>query len=79
LNAFGRQPLDRQVMLLLNAYRYESNMGLIIFGLHLRLVGWLCYRSWYTPKLIASDGLGWVIDLLRPYFYPNSHIGSFFV
>lgn len=83
LTAFGLQPLHAQVMLLLNSYRYEWNMGLIIFGLHLGLVGYLCYRSWYIPKLIgvllALDGLGWVIHPLRPYLYPDSHIGSVFV
>jgi hypothetical protein len=83
LTAFGLQPLHAQVMLLLNSYRYESNMGLIIFGLHLCLLGCLSYKSWYIPKMIGillgMDGLGWVIDPLRPYLYPNSHVGSLFI
>ena len=83
LTAFGQRPLLAQVMLLLNSYRYESNMGLMIFGLHLGLLGYLCYRAWYIPKvigiLLALDGLGWVIQPLRPYLYLNSHLGSIFV
>ena len=38
-------------------------MSLIIFGIHLVLLGCLIYRSGYIPKilgiLLVIDGLGW--------------------
>jgi hypothetical protein len=81
--AFGSQPLHAEVMLLLNSYRYESNMDLTIFGLHLGLLGYLVYRSGYIPKvigiLLVIDGLGWLIDPLRPYLYSSSQAGSIFI
>jgi hypothetical protein len=83
MTAFGLQPLHAQVLLHLNSYRYEWNMGLMVFGLHLGVLGYLCYRSGYIPKIIgillAVDGIGWIIDLLRPYLYPGSPAGSIFV
>lgn len=82
LKAFGSGPLHAQVMLLLNSYRYEWSMSLIIFGIHLGLLGYLIYRSGYIPRilgfLLVIDGLGWVITPLKPYLYPNAHLGFFF-
>jgi len=80
--AFGSGPLHAQVMLLLNSYRYDWSMSLIIFGIHLVLLGYLIYRSDYIPKVIGVllmlDGLGWVITPLKPYLYPNAKFGFFF-
>ena len=82
LSAFGSGPLHAQVMLLLNSYRYDWSMSLIIFGIHLGLLGCLIYRSGYIPRLLGIlliiDGLGWVISPLKPYLYPNAHLGFFF-
>ncbi len=82
LAAFGSGPLHAQVMLLLNSYRYDWSMSLIIFGIHLGLLGYLIYQSGYIPKMIGIllviDGLGWVITPLKPYLYPNAHLGFFF-
>ncbi|HYL22141.1 MAG TPA: DUF4386 domain-containing protein [Gemmatimonadales bacterium] len=83
LPAFGPGPLHAQVMLLLNSYRYVWSLSLIIFGIHLGLLGYLIYRSGYIPKLIGIllviDGLGWVINPLKPYLYPNAHLAFIFV
>jgi len=47
--------------------------------IHLALLGYLVYRSGYIPKIIgillAINGLGWLIDILNPYLYPNAHLG----
>jgi len=83
LAAFGNGPLHAQVKLLLGSFRYDWSMGLVIFGIHLCLVGCLVYRSRYIPRLIgillAINGLGWVIDSLKPYLYPNAHLGFVFI
>lgn len=82
LAAFGSGPLHAQVMLLLNSYRYDWSFSLVIFGIHLGLLGYLVYRSGYIPKIIGIllvlDGLGWVITPLKPYLYPNAHLDFFF-
>lgn len=79
LTVYGSEPLHTQVRLLLNAFQYEWGMGLVVFGIHLGLLGYLVYRSGYIPRilgiLLAIAGLGWVIDSLRPYLYPNVDLG----
>jgi len=83
LTAFGSQQLHAQVNLLLNSFRYDWSMSLVIFGIHLGLLGYLIYRSGYIPRIIgillAINGLGWLIDSLRPYLYPNAHLGFIFI
>ena len=79
LAVFGSGPLQAQVQLLLNSFRYDWSMGLVIFGIHLGLLGYLIYRSGYIPKIIGIlliiDGAGWMIYSLKPYLYPNAHLG----
>lgn len=42
LTAFGPDPLHAQVKLLLNSFRYDWSIGLVLFGIHLVLLGtWL--------------------------------------
>ncbi|HEY6766418.1 MAG TPA: DUF4386 domain-containing protein, partial [Candidatus Sulfotelmatobacter sp.] len=83
LPAFGSAPLRAQVQLLLNSFRYDWSVGLVIFGIHLVLLGWLIYRSGYIPKilgiLLVINGLGWVLDSIRPYLFPNAHLGFLFL
>jgi hypothetical protein len=83
LTVFGADPLHAQVKLLLDSFRYEWSMSLVIFGMHLVLLGYLVYRSGYIPRIIGLlltiDGLGWVIYCLQPYLYPNAHVGFIFI
>ena len=82
LTAFGSGPLHAQLMLLLNSYRYDWSFSLIVFGIHLGLLGYLVFRSGYIPKIIGIllvlDGLGWMINPLRPYLFPNAHLDFIF-
>jgi len=82
LTAFGPGPLNAQVLLLLNSYRYDWSFSLLIFGIHLGLLGYLIYRSHYIPRIIgillALDGLVWIVNPLQPYLYPNAHLGFLF-
>ncbi len=83
LTVFGSSQLHAQVNLLLHSFRYDWSMSLLIFGIHLILLGFLIFRSGYIPWIIGIllviDGLGWVIDNLQPYLYPNAHLGFIFV
>jgi hypothetical protein len=83
LSAFGSDQLHAQAKLLLNSFRSDWSIGLIIFGIHLILVGFLIYRSGYIPRtigiLLVINGLAWIIDNLHPYFYPSAHLDFLFI
>lgn len=80
---FGTSALHGQLLLLLNSYRYGWNVGLMVFALHLMLIGWLIFRSGYIPKilgvLLAVDGVIWLVNPLKPYLYPTANLGFTFL
>ena len=55
-----------QALLAVNAYDTIWHVGLILFGVHLLLVGALAYRSGYVPKifgiLLVIAGAGYLVD-----------------
>ena len=82
LAVFGSDQLHAQLKLLLGAFRYEWGIGLILFGIHLLMLGYLVYRSAYIPRflgiLLVVAGLGWVTHELGPYLLPNADLGFLF-
>jgi len=80
---FGSGPLQAQVNLLLHSFRYDYSFALVIFGIHLLLIGYLIIRSRYIPWwlgiLLVINGLGWVINSLQPYLYPDADLGFIFI
>lgn len=83
LTAFGPGQLHAQLKLLLNSFRSDWSIGLILFGIHLLLLGYLVYRSGYIPKIIGLllviNGTAWVIDNVQPYFFSHVHLEFLFV
>jgi hypothetical protein len=83
LTSFGASQLHAQVYLLVNSFQYDWAISMVLFGIHLVLLGYLIYRSGYIPRilgiLLVIDGLGWVTESLRPYLFPNAHLGFLFV
>jgi hypothetical protein len=83
LTSFGPGQLNAQVNLLLHTFRYDYSLALLIFGIHLVLIGYLIVRSRYIPwwlgVLLVIDGLGWMINSLQPYLYPEADLGFIFV
>lgn len=83
LTLFGSGPLHAQVRLFLSTFRYDWSLSLIVFGVHLALLGYLIFRSGYIPWIIGIllviDGLGWVIDGLQVYFYPDAKLKYLFI
>ena len=83
LTLFGANPLHAQVQLLLDSFQWDWSMSLVIFGIHLVLIGVLLYRSRYIPRLIGIllviNGLGWMIDRLRLYLFPDAPLGFLFI
>jgi hypothetical protein len=78
LKAFAPDQLRAQAMLALKAFRQEWSFAYILFGTHLILVGCLALRSGYIPKLVAIcvgiAGVGWLVDNLQPYLYPQYNV-----
>lgn len=58
--------LQAQVMLLIDAFNNGWLIGLVFFGFHLLLVGYLVFKSDFMPKIIGVlvmlAGLGYLID-----------------
>ncbi len=52
---FGARALRAQVNLLLHSFRYDYAFVLIIFGIHLCLLGYLLFRSGYTGRFQRSS------------------------
>ena len=64
--AFGAEQLHAQALLRADAYHDIWMAGLVLFGVHLLLIGVLAFRSGYVPKilgvLLAVAGFGYVFD-----------------
>lgn len=58
-----------------NAFHVIWSVGLILFGIHLLLIGYLAYKASYMPKflgiLLAIAGLGYLIDSLGYLYISN--------
>jgi hypothetical protein len=82
LAALGPDQVYAQVLVLLSSFGYEWSLALVIFGIHLGLLGFLVYRSGYIPRVVgialAVAGIGYVVYQLRPYLYPDAEIGFVF-
>jgi hypothetical protein len=79
LTLFGVNPLHAQVQFSLDSFQWDWSISLVIFGIHLVLIGVLIFRSGYIPRLIGIllviNGLGWMIDRLRLYLFPDAPLG----
>ena len=77
--ALGADQVDGHVLVLLRSFGYGWGLALVIFGIHLCLLGFLAYRSGYIPRLVgialAIAGVGYIVYQLRPYLYPDLEIG----
>lgn len=67
--------LNAQVMLFINAFNKMWSFGLIIFGLHLLIIGTLVLKSGFIPKilgiLLLFAALSYVIVHLLHVFFPQ--------
>jgi hypothetical protein len=72
LKVFEANQLRAQVMLYLESFQSGWNIGMVIFGLHLLLLGYLVSASRYFPKflgiLIVAAGLGYLMDSFGKLF-----------
>jgi hypothetical protein len=75
LAALGQAQLDTQVFVAVAAFRSQFAFSLILFGVHLLLLGWLFWRSTHLPRwlgvVLAVDGLGWILLITARYVGVN--------
>ena len=65
-SAFGPPQLNAQVMTSVNQFQDGWNLALVLFGLHLLVLGYLVFKSTYIPSilgiLVAIASLGYLVD-----------------
>ncbi len=78
LKAFEVDQLYAQGMLSLSAFQSAWDIGLVIFGLHLLVVGYLAFKSGYVPKwlgvLLVIAGIGYMVDSFGKFLVPNYNL-----
>src|SRR5207253_7625173 len=76
LKAFGTDQMQAQMMVLLGAFQSGWDLALIVFGLHLFVLGILVFRSGKTGlrvvgTLVTAAGVGHLIDGVGKVLVPN--------
>jgi uncharacterized protein DUF4386 len=76
LHAFGTDQMQAQMMVLLGAFQSGWDLALIVFGLHLFVLGILVFRSGKTGLgvlgvLVTAAGLGYLVDGVGKVLVPN--------
>ena len=75
LVVIGTDQLHAQVLLFLNAFNDIWAIGLVVFGLHLLVLGYLIFKSGFIPKilgiLVIIASLGYLIVNLGNLLLPN--------
>ena len=75
LKVFTAGQLQAQVMLFLNAFNNTWLVGLVFFGLHLFVLGYLIFKSGYIPKilgiLLIIASVGYLTDSFANILLPN--------
>lgn len=74
-SALGGDQLQAQVMMFVNGFSNTWSVGLIVFGFHLLLLGYLGFKSGYIPKtfgvLLIIASAGYVITSLGNLLLAN--------
>ncbi len=75
LTVFESEQLYAQVMLLINAFNYGWLIGLVFFGLHLFVIGYLILKTGYMPRilgiLLIIAAVGYLIDSSAHFLLSN--------
>lgn len=75
LKVIVTEHLQAQVMLSLNTFNNTWLIGLVFFGIHLFVLGYLIFKSGYIPKyigiLLIVAAAGYLIDSFANFLLPN--------
>jgi hypothetical protein len=71
--------IHNDVLHYLKAFNLQWRFMLVFFGIYMNLLGYLVMKTAYIPKFIGAciviAGLGYVIENLKYFFYPNLNTG----
>ncbi len=75
LNVFTTGQMQAQVMIYYNAFNNLWLIGLVFFGLHLFLLGYLIFKSEFISKIIGilliAASIGYLTDSFANFLLPN--------
>ena len=75
LSVFSTEQLDALVLLLINGHSYGYVIGLIFFGVHCLILGYLVFKSGYMPQilgiLLCIAGIGYLTDSFSNLLLPG--------
>ena len=75
LKVFNTDQLQAKVMLSLNTFNYTWLIGLVFFGLHLLVLGYLIFKSDYIPRIIGIllmiASIGYLTDSFANFLLVN--------
>jgi len=75
LKEFATGQLQAEVMLSLNTFNNTWLIGLVFFGLHLFVLGYLIFKSGYIPRIIGIllivAAIGYLIDSFANFLLPS--------
>lgn len=78
LTIFEKEQLYAQAMISIRAFKNHWYFGIILFGIHLLMLGYMVLKSTYIPKimgiLLIISGLGYMLTSIRPYWLPGISI-----
>ena len=68
----------KQAMTFLKAFQSIWDMGLILFGFHLLVLGYLVFKSGYVPKWLGTflvlAAVGYIVDGLGKTLFPDYNL-----
>ncbi|MBH5319472.1 DUF4386 domain-containing protein [Paenibacillus sp. GSMTC-2017] len=73
LSSFTVEQTQSLIMLFLTAFESIWSIGLVVFGGHLFIVGYVAFKSDYIPKVIS------ILLLLASFGYVTVHLGKTFL
>jgi hypothetical protein len=75
LTVFNKDQLEALALLSVKLHGSGYNISLFFFGFHLILLGYLCYRSAYIPRILAVllsiGGLSYILNSLTWFLFPT--------
>lgn len=75
LEALSTEQLNTQAMLSIETFQNGWLIALVLFGVHLGVLGYLAYRSGYVPKilgvLLVFAAVGYVLDTILKVLVPE--------
>lgn len=78
ITAIEPEKFFAQVQFSITAFKNGWYFGILFFGIHLGLLGFLVFKSGYIPKLLGVlltiSGLGYLANGLKPFLFPNTNI-----